>query len=104
MIEKASSDFIPNVIKRIPFLIEILQKADANNQSIICSLFCSIFSRADHDCVSEQMADNFMITVIQIMNSRNNLLEEAVEAIGLLAENIDSKFEKYIQSVIPLLI
>lgn len=104
IIEKVPVEFIPMVENKLELFIDILQRADRDMQVVLCSLLHCIFGRATPGAISEEIADRFMIIVIQMFSSRHCVLEEAIEAVGILAENLQAKFEKYLNNLIPILI
>jgi importin subunit beta-1 len=104
IMEKAPAVCMPMIENKIEFFIDMLQQGDYNMQVIMCSLLQTVFSKVTQGAITEQIADKFISVVIQIMKSRESVLEEAIEAIGRLAENLYNKFEKYLSSLIPILI
>jgi hypothetical protein len=54
--------------------------------------------------VDEVNADKFMDNIIGIFKMKGTVIEEGLQAIGSLAENISSRFLKYLNTVMPFVI
>ena len=104
VIEKAPKECLPMISSHIEFFIDMIQKSSKDMQVMLFGLLHYIFARASIASISEEIADKFMTIVIQIFNSQRNIVQEAIEAAGLLADVMQYKFERYVQSLVPVLI
>ena len=102
--EKIPQECMPMIENKISLFIDILQQSSRNMQVIICSLLHTIFAKANPGTITEEIADRFMSIVLNMFSSNKTIIEEALEAVGLLSENFNTHFEKYLTSLIPILI
>lgn len=95
-------------LEKIPFFLNFLNSSITVHESLmaqsqICSVIHSIFIKMQPGSVSENIAQAFVDIVIKIFNTRGTVVEEALQAIGALASNIELKFSKYLDSIMPFL-
>lgn len=109
IIEKAPREAIHLVEQKIPHFVLLLKQSihgsgNDYTQSFICSALQSAFGRASHNAISEETARDFMETILTIFKVRQNVIEEAIQAAGTLAGNIEIRFTKYLGQFVPFLI
>lgn len=108
MIEKAEDSNLGNIqdlIMQLLLMFEAsIQAGNENSQIFICSALQSALGRARSQSLSDTLVERMMVDIEALFKARNNVVEEAVQATGTLAQTIESRFEPYMQRFGPYLV
>ncbi|CAG9322276.1 unnamed protein product [Blepharisma stoltei] len=102
IIEKSGKDSVKLIESKIPHFIIMLKKTlhlgnTEHLQAYLCSALQTCFGRSSTGAVSDADAREFMDTILQIFKVRGTVIEEGIQAIGALAQNIETRFEPFVQ-------
>lgn len=106
IIEEIPEGMLMVFTNKIPIFLKLLEETIANPskysaQPHLFTVFHDLFGRSPQGFVTEVLADSFVQMAIEIFKLRATVVEEGLEAIGILSENMQSRFEKYISAVMP---
>lgn len=109
LIEKASSDCIPLIQKRIPVFLGILKNSlhkphMENVQSFICSTLQSTCVKLPSTSFSPELIATIVTTILELFKSRQTVVEEGIQALGALAQTVDNAFEPHLLAFGPFLV
>ena len=106
VIEDIPEAFILVVFNKTSYFLKLLedtlnfpQKASA--QVNIFTVLHSIFGRSQVGSISDSIADAFLSITVSIFKLRSSVVEEGLQAIGTLAENMQTRFQKYLPTIMP---
>ncbi|OMJ85704.1 hypothetical protein SteCoe_12894 [Stentor coeruleus] len=106
--EETSDTYYNIALEKLPYFLNLLNSTVNVHESLmaqsqICSVFHAIFIKTQPGSISDNIAQAFVDIVIKIFNARGTVIEEALQALGALASNIEIKFSKYFDLVMPFL-
>ena len=116
LISTASVESYPIIQQLIPVLLTQLGSTMTSNalspsdrerqnevQALLCGACQTIIQKLDESVVLTH-SDSFMMLFIRVLSSKNATVhEEALMAIGALANRVHEQFEKYLNSLTPFL-
>jgi len=117
MISSGANDTVPLTRQLLPvfmnylnntFSMKIVSQEERSDQNELQALLCGVLQVITVKLgknVDEKMADDLMSLYLRVFQSKNAAVhEEALLAVGSLANCVESKFEKYMSAFRPFLI
>ena len=107
IIQNSNLSRLALISKRRDSFLEMLQKSEESNnhlaQEMICSLFQMFFGAAQPRSIADPFADKFIHLVLGIFETKRDVIEEGLKALGHLASSIQSSIEPYLASIGPFI-
>ena len=106
LIENCSEEFMECVLQKLDEFVKalgVLKPWDKSLPNIYSSLHAA-FGKCQPKKIPLATADNFMAETLRIFNARQNIIEEAMDATGCIAENLGEGFLKYLEGFMPYVI
>ena len=105
IVENADEKCFGFICLASPIILNLLEDSIKEHlilkQSLACFVLHTIFARAKHGTIESDFADRFVETILNLFTSQQSILEEGLQALGSLAENLQTGFLKYFAKVMP---